>query len=133
MLEVYKQFWKSYIDFSGRTTRKEWWIVTFFSVILTVTWLTPTFLAFIFSSNDGGVFDFPVYGIIALILGVFYELANLIPSYSMYVRRLRDAGFHWGLIFTLFVPYVGSLAVFVLMQFPTKKAFEDTPLSSVEG
>lgn len=133
MLEVYKQFWKSYIDFSGRTTRKEWWIVIMIDVFITLIWTIPTLLAFVFSSNDGGVFDFPVYGIAALIIGLFYRLAVLIPGISMCVRRIQDAGFHWALIFIQFVPYVGALAVFVLMQFPTKKLLEEAPLSSVEG
>lgn len=133
MLEVYKQFWKSYIDFSGRTTRKEWWIVIMIYIFISLIWTIPTILAFVFSSNDGGLFDFPVYGIIALILGLLYELASLIPGISMCVRRLRDAGFQSGLIFIQFIPYVGMLALFVLMQFPIKNLFEDSGLPNVEG
>lgn len=133
MLEVYKQFWKSYIDFSGRTTRKEWWIVIAIDTFISLLWIIPALLAFVFSSNDGGVFDFPMYGIIAIIIGILYELASFIPGIAMWVRRLRDAGFHWALIFVQFVPYVGGLALFILMQFPTKNLFDGSGIPNVEG
>ena len=39
----------------------------------------------------------------------------------MTVRRLRDAGFHWALIFVIFIPMVGPLALLVLLAMPTKQ------------
>lgn len=52
---------------------------------------------------------------------ILYSLAILIPSIALNVRRLRDAGYHWAMIFINFVPYVGSIAVFVLLQMPSKR------------
>ena len=43
------------------------------------------------------------------------------------MRRLRDAGFPWGLIFLGLVPFVGTIVVIVLWVQPSKMA------GSVEG
>ena len=47
-----------------------------------------------------------------------------LPGLALTVRRLRDAGFHWALIFVAFVPFVGSIA----LAMPTKE--EATPAIS---
>lgn len=52
---------------------------------------------------------------------MIYGLAAFIPSLALTVRRLRDAGFHWAMIFISFVPYIGSLALIVLLALPTKE------------
>ena len=49
-----------------------------------------------------------------------FGLALLLPSLALMVRRLRDAGFHWALIFILFVP-LGSIVLLVLFAMPTKE------------
>ena len=51
-----------------------------------------------------------------------------LPWLALTVRRLRDAGFHWALIFVAFVPFVGSIALLVLLAMPTKE--EATPAIS---
>lgn len=63
-------------------------------------------------------------GIMAIVevgLIISYSLAILIPSIALNVRRLRDAGFHWAMIFIAFIPWIGSIAVFVLLQMPSKR------------
>ena len=59
--------------------------------------------------------------IIYMIIG----LALFLPGLALTVRRLRDAGFHWALIFVGFVPFVGSIALLVLLAMPTKETLED--------
>ena len=54
-----------------------------------------------------------IYAILALLL--------LLPTLALRIRRLRDAGFHWALIFIIFIPMVGSLALLVLLAMPTKQ------------
>ena len=63
-------------------------------------------------------------GFIAIIYFIF-GLALFLPSLALMVRRLRDAGFHWALIFILFVP-LGSIVLLVLFAMPTKE--EATPV-----
>ena len=59
-------------------------------------------------------------GGIAIIYMIF-GLALILPMLALTVRRLRDAGFHWALIFIIFSPMVGSLALLVLLAMPTKQ------------
>ena len=44
-----------------------------------------------------------------------------LPWLALTVRRLRDAGFHWALIFVGFIPMVGGFALLVLLAMPTKE------------
>ena len=59
-------------------------------------------------------------GGIAIIYMIF-GIALFLPELALTVRRLRDAGFHWALIFIIFIPMVGSLALLVLLAMPTKQ------------
>lgn len=53
-------------------------------------------------------------------LGVLWFLAVIVPYLASGVRRLRDAGFPWGLIFLGLVPFVGAIIMVVLWLQPTK-------------
>ena len=49
-----------------------------------------------------------------------YFFASFIPSIALQVRRLRDAGFHWALIFLRFASFIGDIVLLVLCCQPTK-------------
>ena len=119
MLEAYKNFWKKYVDFEGRTTRSDWWWVTLCNFIIFLLLLIPIMFSFI-NVLATPINYYPVYGVIFALLAVIYFLAILVPSIAMNVRRLRDADFHWALIFISFIPYVGGVVLFVLLQMPSK-------------
>lgn len=52
---------------------------------------------------------------------MIFGLALFLPGLALTVRRLRDAGFHWALIFVIFIPMVGPLALLALLAMPTKQ------------
>ena len=52
---------------------------------------------------------------------MIFGLALFLPWLALTVRRLRDAGFHWALIFVGFIPMVGGIALLVLLAMPSKK------------
>lgn len=125
MLESYRSFWKKYVDFESCATRTEWWWVQLWNFIivfcLALLALPGLFMSIL--SEDTSI-TLGIWGIIAiveLVLIILYSLAILIPSIALNVRRLRDAGFHWAMIFIAFIPWVGSIAVFVLLQMPSKR------------
>ena len=70
-------------------------------------------------SDSASEATFMFFGLVAIIYAVFY-LAILVPTIALSVRRLRDAGFHWALIFVAFVPFAGGIALMVLLAMPTK-------------
>lgn len=102
MVSLLKTFFSKYFDFSGRTSRKDFW--------LTILWL---FLIGI------------VIGVITAILPIIafvtwiWSLIILIPSLAMGARRLRDAGFSpWWLL--LLLTGIGGIILIILWIFPKK-------------
>ena len=122
MLESYKNFWKKYVDFESCATRTEWWWVQLCNFIVFLVLALLALPGFFMSmvSEDISI-TLGIMTIVGVGLIIFYFLATLIPSIALNVRRLRDAGYHWAMIFINFVPYVGSIAVFVLLQMPSKR------------
>ena len=55
------------------------------------------------------------------IIYMIFGLALFLPWLALTVRRLRDAGFHWALIFVGFIPMVGGIALLVLLAMPSKE------------
>ena len=73
--------------------------------------------------NESALIALGGTAIIYMVIG----LALLLPGLALTVRRLRDAGFHWALIFIVFIP-LGSIVLLVLLAMPTKE--EATPAIS---
>ena len=121
MINAYKSFFKGYVDFAGRSTRSEYWWVWLGNMILYIPFFLSYGNALANSRNESALITL---GFIAIIYFIF-GLALLLPSLALMVRRLRDAGFHWALIFILFVP-LGSIVLLVLLAMPTKE--EATPV-----
>ena len=125
MINAYKNFFKGYAEFAGRSTRSDYWWVWLGNFILSIPfWIIyfyTVFLSTVMDSIDDSVSEatFMVLGLVVIIYVVFF-LAILVPTLALSVRRLRDAGFHWALIFVAFVPFVGSIALLVLLAMPSK-------------
>lgn len=126
MINAYKNFFKNYAEFTGRSTRPDFWWVWLGNFILSI----PFWVIYIYTVYLSAVMDsvsdsaseaaFMIFGLVAIIYVVFY-LAILVPTIALTVRRLRDAGFHWAFIFLRFAPMVGGIALLVLLAMPTKE------------
>ena len=126
MINAYKNFFKGYAEFTGRSTRQDYWWVWLGNFILSI----PFWVIYIYTVYLSAVMDsvsdsaseaaFMIFGLVAIIYVVFY-LAILVPTIALTVRRLRDAGFHWAFIFLRFVPMVGGIALLILLAMPTKE------------
>ena len=121
MINAYKSFFKGYVDFAGRSTRSEYWWVWLGNMILYIPFFLSYGNALANSRNESALITL---GFIAIIYFIF-GLAIFLPSLALMVRRLRDAGFHWALIFILFIP-LGSIVLLELLAMPTKE--EATPV-----
>lgn len=90
---------KKYSDFTGVSSRSEfWWFQLFLALGAIGT------------------------GALAGPLSTVWALVFLVPYFSSSVRRLRDAGFPWGLIFLWPVAGIGTIVLIVLWLQPTKAA-----------
>ena len=128
MIQAYKNFFKGYADFTGRSTRSDFWWVWLMNSIL----FLPLFIFwFQMALNDTGGTD-PILGVAIISVYMILAIVLFIPSLAVKVRRLRDAGLHWAFIFLHFVPMVGRLALLVLLAMPTKEVETVTIDSSEE-
>ena len=147
MINAYKNFFKNFAEFTGRSTRPDYWWVWLGNLILSIPfWIIYFYTVFLSTvmdsvSDSASEATFMVFGLVAIIYAIFY-LAILVPTLALSVRRLRDAGFHWAFIFLRFAP-MGGIALLILCAMPTKetevvnysesqvvkneKAIEDTP------
>lgn len=117
MINAYKNFFKGYVDFTGRSTRSEYWWIWLGNMILLVPFYSVYFKALANPRNEAALMALGGIAIIYMIFGI----ALFLPGLALTVRRLRDAGFHWALIFIIFIPIVGPLALLVLLAMPTKQ------------
>ncbi|MGT2924495.1 DUF805 domain-containing protein [Streptococcus caviae] len=145
MFTAYKKFWTNYVNFTGRTNRADYWwtvlcnaliVLPFMSAITSIYYLNYyEYIGKVYNGDIGDIESlvvdttpnlFTVDIIILSILVLLFYLAILVPNLAISVRRLRDAGFHWSLIFVpigailfsflLLVPFLRAI-VFVLVGF----------------
>ena len=116
MIQAYKNFFKGYADFTGRSTRSDFWWVWLMNSIL----FLPLFIFwFQMALNDTEETD-PILGVAIISVYMILAIVLFTPSLAVKVRRLRDAGLHWAFIFLHFVP-MGGIALLVLLAMPTKE------------
>ena len=101
---------RKYADFSGVAGRPEFWWFNLFLVL-------GSFVA-------GALFD--------SLSGVWF-FATVLPYLAVGVRRLRDAGLPWGLIFIGLLPGLGAIVLIVLWLQPTKQALGAETSEPVAG
>ena len=124
MINAYKNFFKGYVDFAGRSTRSDYWWIWLGNMIIYIPFFFAYGNAISNPRNESALIALGGTAIIYMVIG----LALLLPGLALTVRRLRDAGFHWALIFVTFIPVVGGVALMVLLAMPTKE--EATPAIS---
>jgi uncharacterized membrane protein YhaH (DUF805 family) len=103
---------KRYVDFQGRSRRKEYWMFTLGMILVGLAWgLVFAVLGGMSEGSDG------IGGIAMIwaILGGLAYLAILLPSIAVQVRRFHDQDKSGWLVLIGLVPYVGGLIVFVFM------------------
>ena len=120
MFRAYKKYWMGYIDFTGRSTRSDYWLAVLANTIVGIILFSIVIVVIVFESPNSHY-----HVILNLLYGfaMLYCFANYIPSISLQVRRLRDAGYHWALIFLRFAFVIGDIVLLVLSCQPTKVEF----------
>jgi len=97
-MEWYLKVLRQYADFTGRARRKEYWMFTLVSGIISVV------LAILDNVLTAGL------------LGVLYSLAVLPPSVAVGARRLHDTGRSgWWLLIGI-IPFSGWIVLIVFLS-----------------
>lgn len=81
VFDLYLLMWKRYFDFEGTSTRREYWLTTLISVIISI----------LFQFVIDSIFDPTLLGILVLGYGLFI-FASIIPGTALMVRRFHDTG-----------------------------------------
>jgi uncharacterized membrane protein YhaH (DUF805 family) len=105
-----------YADFSGRASRKQFWMFALGHTLFVFAWMLVVLVFFAASfaeGFDGGATVF----MLPLVLGLFFLVwlgLFLVPSIAIQVRRLHDIGLSGWWYFISFVPYIGGLVLFIM-------------------
>jgi uncharacterized membrane protein YhaH (DUF805 family) len=107
--------------FHGRASRAEYWWFALFTFLVLFGLSIPTYIVGVTTSRDGCQIPGPAAVPMLIVLALFW-LAAVVPSISLTVRRLHDAGYSGWLVLLTLVPYVGSLIVAIFCILPPSPA-----------
>ncbi len=112
-MNYYVTCFKKYVDFNGRSARKEFWIFYLINTVVIVV-LEALMGASLVSSLTGGSNTVSpassvLYGVVML-----YSLAILLPSLAVGARRMHDIGKSGWWILINFVPLIGWIWFIIL-------------------
>lgn len=111
MIQAYKKLWKGYVDFSGVTSRRDYWLAVLANFII-------SFILALVSSIAGQAGSGSGPNILSALTSI-YSLAVFLPALAIMVRRLRDAEQSWANIFWIFLPVAGAIILIVKLCKPT--------------
>lgn len=110
-VDAVKSFYKRYVDFSGRSSRSEYWWVQLFYIIASIILILPLIIAIVGSPN-GELRDSDKIWIAPIVI---FVLAGIIPMIALTVRRFHDQDKSGWFYLLNFIPYVGGIIVIVFM------------------
>ena len=125
-------FWKKSFDFSGITTRKEAWTAIGFNIasVFIIRFILVNIVQHAVLSLDTFIIEFfdnysLAYAnkfLLYVLLPLFwlYIAGLIIPSISMFTRRVRDAGYNPLILLLTLIPIAGFTVPIAFMFIPSK-------------
>ena len=95
-MEWYLKVLQNYATFDGRARRKEYWMYTLFTIIITI----------VLSIIDAAVLKMPA-------LQALYAIGTLLPGIAVTIRRLHDIGKSGWAMLIVFIPLIGAILLLV--------------------
>ncbi|HEX8596591.1 MAG TPA: DUF805 domain-containing protein [Pseudomonas sp.] len=102
-MAIYFETFEKTGDFEGRSTRKEFWVFFFGSLLLAMPIVFLDTILGLYSPDAGMG---PLTGLVLFLM--------VIPSFSLSVRRLHDIDFSGWWFFVGLVPFVGPVIQLIL-------------------
>ena len=101
-MEWYIKVLKQFSDFETRARRKEYWMFTLFSVIISsILTLIDNNLGSAVNTGTG-------------LLSGIYSLIILVPTLAVGVRRLHDVGKTGWMLLVALIPLIGFICILIL-------------------
>lgn len=114
-MKWYVMVWKRYAEFSGRSRRKEYWMFVLIQTLISMG-IYLVGLGLIVARlvrHEPPVRLYVLVGVACMLLFSLLELAAMIPSLAVSVRRLHDIGKSgWWLLIGL-IPLVGAIILLI--------------------
>ncbi len=123
MMDKILRPWRHYVDFSGRSTRTEFWLffIIFYGVIAATFVVTDVVLGGTALQDSADSDEFSLIYIPV----VLWILACFLPSIAVTVRRLHDSNKSgWMYLLTL-IPYIGFIFFIVFGFLPGTRGEND--------
>ncbi len=123
MMDKILRPWRHYVDFSGRSTRTEFWLffIIFYGVIAATFVVTDVVLGGTALEDSADSDEFSLIYIPV----VLWILACFLPSIAVTVRRLHDSNKSgWMYLLTL-IPYIGFIFFIVFGFLPGTRGEND--------
>jgi len=108
---------RRYADFTGRSTRQEYWMYVLFCALLYMLAFI-LLIAFAAASVQGGKpgrDEMPTGVLIGILLMVVLYLGLFIPTLAVQARRFHDQELSGWLVLLGFIPYLGWLIMLIFM------------------
>ena len=111
--------WRRTVDFVGTSTRKEFWVFVLINLLaLLVIALVTGFLFGVYAPYD---FTERELEELVSVTALGWVLILILPTFTLTLRRVRDAtGSGWWLLLG-FVPFVGGLIILIVALMPTAR------------
>ena len=98
----YVNMWRNFANFHDRTTVRGYWMAFLINFLIAM-----------------GISLLMAVIPLLVVVEFVYGLAVLVPSISIIVRRLRDAGKGWYHIFWAVLPLIGTIILIILLIKPS--------------
>lgn len=95
-MNSYVKFWTNYVNFNGRTSRKDYWITVLINFVISL----------VLSAICGAIEN--------NILAILFSLATLVPGLALSIRRMHDIGKSGFWILVSLIPLAGVIWFIVL-------------------
>ncbi len=118
MMDKILRPWRHYVDFSGRSTRTEFWL---FFIVFYVVLIALVLISFVVADVGMGGFEAIESGAtapIVLLPAALFLLASIIPSIAVTVRRLHDSNKSGWMYLLTCIPYIGFIFFIVFGFLP---------------
>ena len=100
-MEWFFAAFKRTFEIRGRSRRKEYWLYSLFSIVITLLLLVIDSVFGLFIDDETGV------------LSTLFLIGTFITSLTVTIRRLHDIGRSGWWILLNFIPFIGTIVIFV--------------------
>tara|TARA_Y100001978_G_C23612809_1_gene394423 strand:- start:261 stop:782 length:522 start_codon:yes stop_codon:yes gene_type:complete len=116
MINSYKKAWANSFNLDKRTTKNEFFAFYILDVIIFGLLILGIALQEVI----------PSLGVICVISFFLYLFGGFIPRVTCLIRRIKDTGRSTAWIFWAFVPFLGTLVLFVIALQPSSNKRKDS-------